>query len=31
MKRLVESGALHFQPCELLETMARAGKKFYDK
>jgi len=31
MKRLVESGALHFQPCGLLEAMARDGKKFYEK
>jgi len=31
MKRLVESGALHFQPCGLLEAMARDKKQFYEK
>lgn len=29
MDRLVESGAAHFQPCELLRTMAASGKSFY--
>jgi 3-hydroxyacyl-CoA dehydrogenase/enoyl-CoA hydratase/3-hydroxybutyryl-CoA epimerase len=30
MNRLVQSGAPHFQPCGLLETMARDRKKFYE-
>jgi 3-hydroxyacyl-CoA dehydrogenase/enoyl-CoA hydratase/3-hydroxybutyryl-CoA epimerase len=29
MKRLVEAGATHFEPCALLESMAREGRKFY--
>ncbi len=31
MKRLVEAGAPRFEPCALLEVMAREGKKFYEK
>src|SRR2546427_10942629 len=29
MKRLVDSGAAHFEPCALLRSMADEGKKFY--
>jgi 3-hydroxyacyl-CoA dehydrogenase/enoyl-CoA hydratase/3-hydroxybutyryl-CoA epimerase len=29
MKRLVESGEHHFEPCALLQSMASEGRKFY--
>lgn len=29
MNQLAEQGELHFQPCELLKSMARASKTFY--
>jgi len=29
MKRLADSGAAYFEPCALLQNMAREGRKFY--
>jgi len=29
MENLVDCGAEHFAPCNLLKTMAANGKKFY--
>ncbi len=29
MKRLADSGAAYFEPCALLQSMAREGRKFY--
>ena len=29
MRRWVESGAVHFEPCALLQSLARTGEKFY--
>jgi 3-hydroxyacyl-CoA dehydrogenase/alkylation response protein AidB-like acyl-CoA dehydrogenase/enoyl-CoA hydratase/carnithine racemase len=31
MRRWVALGAAHFEPCALIQTMARNGEKFYDR